>query len=132
MPRQKPNTINEYIAGFPPEIQPLLEKIRSIIKKAVPKAEETISYAIPAFKQKGKTFIYFSGFKHHVGLYPAPRGHEDFKEELKNYKGGKGTVQFPIDQPLPADLIKRIAQFRLKESEEKSALSETPRQKNKT
>ena len=113
-------TISEYLATIPAEAQEAVNKIRSVIKKAAPKSEEGLSYGIGGFKQNDKYFIYYSGYKKHTSIYPAPRGHEDFEEELSAYKGGKGTVQFPLDKPLPLDLIKRIVKFRLKENEEKA------------
>lgn len=116
MPRPKPNNIDEYIAGFPKETQKALKLIQATIHKAAPKAEETISYAIPAYKLDGKWLIYFAGFTNHVSLYPAPRGHDEFREELAKYNGGKGTVQFRLDEPIPVDLITRIVRFRAKEN----------------
>ncbi|CAN5606526.1 DUF1801 domain-containing protein [soil metagenome] len=115
MTAAKPNNINEYIAGFPKETQKVLEQIRATIKKAIPDAEETMSYAIPTFKLNKNYIIYFAAYKNHVSLYPAPRGVEAFKETLAAYKGGKGTVQFPLDKPIPLNLITRIVQFRIKE-----------------
>ena len=112
----KPNNIDDYIAGFPKEIQKRLEQIRAAIKKAAPKAEEAISYGIPAFKLNGKGLIFFAAFKNHIGIYPAPRGSDAFKKELSVYKGGKGTVQFPFDKPLPMGLINKILKFRIKEN----------------
>lgn len=109
----KPKNIDEYIAGFPKEIQKILEQIRSTIKKAAPEAEETISYAIPTFTLNGN-LIHFAAFKNHIGFYPAPRGNEAFKKELSIYKGGKGTVQFPIDKQIPLNLITKIVKFRIK------------------
>ncbi|MDQ4140110.1 MAG: DUF1801 domain-containing protein, partial [Bacteroidota bacterium] len=85
------------------------------IKQAAPEAEETISYAIPTFTLKGTYLIYFAGFKNHTGIYPAPRENSAFKDELASYKGGKGTIQFPLNKPLPLDLITRIVQFRKRE-----------------
>lgn len=107
--------IDEYIAGFPKETQQLLETVRTTIKKAAPEAEEAISYAIPTFKLHGN-LVHFAAFKNHIGFYPAPRGIEAFKKELAVYEGGKGTVQFPIDQPLPLGLISKIVKFRAKEN----------------
>lgn len=115
MPRPKPTSIDEYIAGFPKETQKALKLIRATIRKAAPNATEAISYAIPAFKLDGKWLIYFAGFANHVSVYPAPRGKPEFKTELAKYKGGKGTVQFPLDAPLPTDLITRIVKFRAKD-----------------
>ncbi|MDQ3071890.1 MAG: DUF1801 domain-containing protein [Bacteroidota bacterium] len=119
----KPQNIDAYISGFPKEVQLILEEIRAIIKKAVPEAEETISYGIPTFTLKGN-MIHFAAYKNHIGLYPSPRGIEAFNEELSSYKGGKGTVQFPIDEPMPLDLISRIAKFRAKENLDKAKAKE--------
>lgn len=109
-------TIDEYIKTFPKDVQSILEKIRKTIRKAAPSATETISYGIPTFKLNGKSFIYFAGFKHHISIYPAPRGVEEFKKELAEYKGGRGTVQFPLDKPLPLSLITKIVKFSVKEN----------------
>ena len=116
----KPDDINEYIAQFPKETQKVLEQIRAAIKKVIPDAEETISYAMPTFKLNKEYIIYFAGYKKHVSLYPAPRGVEAFKEILAGYKGGKGTVQFPLDKPIPYALITRITKYRLQKVKEKS------------
>jgi len=112
----KPKNIDEYIAGFTKDTQKFLEQIRATIKKAAPGAEETISYSIPAITLKGSYLVYFAGFKNHISLYPAPRGNEAFKKELSAYKGGKGTVQFPLDKPMPLNLITKIVKFRIKEN----------------
>lgn len=120
MTTTKPNNIDEYIASFPQETQKILKQVRATIKKAVPGAEETISYAIPTFKLKGSYVIYLAGFKNHISIYPAPRGKEEFKKELSAYKGGKGTVQFPVDKPIPLNLITKIVKFRAKENLEKA------------
>lgn len=104
-------TVDEYLATFPPETKILLKKIRATIKVAAPQAEEMISYGIAGYKYHG-ILIYFAGFTNHVSMYPAPRGTEIFKKELSRYKGGKGTVQFPLDKPLPLKLITRIVKFR--------------------
>ena len=111
--------IDEYIAAFPPDIRKRLEEMRATIRKAAPEAEEAISYAIPTFKLKGN-LVHFAAFKHHIGFYPAPRGIEAFKKELSPYEGGKGTVQFPLDQPLPLPLITKIVKFRVKDNLEKA------------
>ena len=113
----KASTIDEYISGFPEETRKALQHIRETIKRTAPDAEECISYAIPAFKLKGRQLVYFAGFKNHVSVYPAPRGNEAFQEELARYKGGKGTVQLPLDKPIPDDLITRMVMFRMKENE---------------
>ena len=120
MKTTKPVNISEYIAGFPKDTQKILKQIRTTIKKAAPGAEETISYAIPTFKLKGRHLVYFAGYKNHISLYPSPRGNEAFKKELSVYKGGKGTVQFPLDKPLPLNLITRIVKFKIKENLEKA------------
>lgn len=109
-------TIDEYIAGFPSEVQSILKKIRTTIRKAAPAAEEKISYQIPPFVLNGKYLIYFAAWKKHVALYPAPRGPEKFKDELAAYQGGKGTVKFPLDRPIPFGLISRIVRFKVKEN----------------
>jgi uncharacterized protein YdhG (YjbR/CyaY superfamily) len=116
----KPATVEEYISGFPKEIQTILQEVRALIRKEVPDAEEMISYGIPTFKLKGQVLIYFAGYQKHISIYPAPRGNEMFKEELARYKGGKGTVQFPIGKPIPFDLIFRMLKFRLEESAKKA------------
>jgi uncharacterized protein YdhG (YjbR/CyaY superfamily) len=112
MEKGRSKDIDEYIAGFPDDIQKILQKIRVTIKRAASKTEEAISYQIPTFKLNGKNLIHFAAFKNHVSVYPAPRGAEEFKDDLAGYKGGKGTVQFPLDQPVPYDLITRIVKFK--------------------
>jgi uncharacterized protein YdhG (YjbR/CyaY superfamily) len=117
--RTTPKTIDEYIAGFPPSVQAILQKIRSTIKAAAPEAEEKISYQMPTFTLKGN-LVHFAAYKKHIGFYPIPSGIEAFKEELSIYKQGKGSVQFPLDQPIPYDLIGRITAFRLQENLERA------------
>ena len=112
--------IDAYISDFPPAVQKILEKIRATIRKAAPDAKETISYQIPTFNLNGQYLIYFAGYKKHVSIYPAPRQSEKFKKELSTYKGGKGTVQFPLDEPIPYGLITRIVKFKAKENAEKA------------
>jgi uncharacterized protein YdhG (YjbR/CyaY superfamily) len=114
-----PQTIDEYIAGFPPDVQEVLQKIRMTIRQAVPDAEETIKYRMPTFTLHGN-LVHFAAFKKHIGFYPVPTGIEQFKDELSTYKGGKGSVQFPLDQPIPFDLISRIVKFRVKENLERA------------
>lgn len=114
----KPKTIDEYIAGFPSETQQILEQVRQTIKKAAPDAEEKISYAIPTFTLNGN-LVHFAAFKNHIGFYAMPTGNEAFQEELATYKSGKGSIQFPIDKPMPLDLITKIVNFRVKENLEK-------------
>lgn len=113
-------TIDAYIAGFPKEVQPALNKMHGIIKKAAPKATESINYGIPTFSLDGN-LVHFGGYKTHIGFYPAPSGIEAFKKELSVYKGAKGSVQFPLDKPLPAGLITQIVKFRVIENKEKAA-----------
>ena len=110
--------IDEYIAGFPKDIQKTLNKIRSTIKKAAPKAEEAISYQIPTFRLNGN-LIHFAAYKNHIGLYPAPRAVEKFKKELERYGNSKATIKFPLDEPVPYDLITKIVEFRVKQNAEK-------------
>ncbi|OMQ12073.1 iron chaperone [[Flexibacter] sp. ATCC 35103] len=118
MDTKKPENIDEYIGAFPNDVQEILEKIRTTIQKAAPDAKEKISYSMPAFDQNG-IVVYFAAFKNHIGLYALPSGHEAFKEELLKYKSGKGSVQFPLKQPIPYELITRIVKFRVKENIEK-------------
>jgi uncharacterized protein YdhG (YjbR/CyaY superfamily) len=108
--------IDEYIAGFPPETQEVLQEVRALIAQTAPEATESISYAIPTFDLNGKHLVHFAGFKKHLGFYPVPSGMEAFKEELAPYKQGKGSAQFPLGQPMPLDLIRRIVEFRVAEN----------------
>jgi uncharacterized protein YdhG (YjbR/CyaY superfamily) len=105
--------IDGYIQTFPKETQKLLKRIRTAIRKASPGAEEGISYGMPVFKINGKPLVYFAAFKDHIGFYALPTGHSEFADELVKYKHGKGSVQFPLDNSLPLDLIRRITQFRV-------------------
>ena len=111
----KPTTIDAYIAGFPETVQQILEEVRSTVKKAAPEAEETISYAIPTFKLNKKALVHFAAFQNHIGFYATPTGHEAFEAALSEYKQGKGSVQFPINEPMPLTLITKIVKFRVKE-----------------
>lgn len=115
----KPETIDDYIAGFPSDVQKLLRKVRATIRKAAPGAEEGISYQIPVFRLKGDV-VYFAAFKKHIGLYPRVSGIRRFKKELSGYKSAKGSVQFPLAQPIPYGLIGRIVKFRVKEDLERA------------
>ena len=114
----RPKSIDEYIAGFPQEIQLLLNQLRVTIRKAAPDAEEVISYAMPGYKYHGM-LVFFAAYKNHIGFYATPTGHAAFKKELSVYKQGKGSVQFPVDQPLPLGLITKIVKFRMKQNSEK-------------
>ena len=105
--------IDAYIATFPKEIRALLEQVRETIQNIAPDAKEAIKYAMPTFMLNGKNLVHFAAFKNHIGFYATPRGHLEFKEALAPYKSGKGSVQFPIDSPMPLDLIARMVQFRV-------------------
>jgi len=113
--------IDDYISRFPFGVQAKLNEVRATIKKAAPEAIETISYAMPAFKLNG-ILVYFAAYKNHIGFYPASSGIVNFEKELQGYKTSKGTVQFPLGQPLPLDLIKSIVEFRVQENNNKAAL----------
>jgi uncharacterized protein YdhG (YjbR/CyaY superfamily) len=113
-----PTTIDEYIAGFPPDIQAILEKIRMTIRKAAPGAGEAIKYRMPTFTLHGN-LVHFAAFKNHIGFYPVPTALEAFKKDLSAYKTSKGAVQFPLDKPIPYGLITRIVKFRVKENLQK-------------
>ncbi len=114
--RSTATSIDAYIAEFPAETQRVLGDLRALIHELAPDATETISYAIPTFDLGGKHLVHFAGYEKHVGLYPAPGGMEAFREDLRPYKTGKGSVQFPLDRPLPVDLIRRIVEFRVAET----------------
>ena len=116
-----PTTIDEYIATFPPDIQEIMQKVRETVKTAVPQANEAISYGMPTFKLAGN-LVHFGGAKNHLGFYPAPSGITAFAAELASYQSSKGAVQFPYDQPIPYELIGKIAQFRAAENLEKAAV----------
>ena len=115
----KPKNIDEYIASFPKDIQEILEKIRMTIRKAAPDAQETIKYGMPTFTLKGN-LVYFAAFKEHIGFYPPVKGMEKFRKELSAYEGPKGSLQFPLDKPIPYHLIGEIVSFRVKENLEKA------------
>ena len=114
--RSTAGSIDEYIAEFPAETQSVLEELRALIKTTAPDATETISYAMPTFDLGGRHLVHFAGYERHVGFYPVPSGMAAFEEELKVYKRGKGSVQFPLGRPLPTDLIRRIVEFRVSEN----------------
>lgn len=114
--KETAKTIDEYISAHPDEIRVILEKMRQTIRKAAPEAVETISYQMPAFKLNGKSLVYFAAFKNHIGFYPTPSGMQAFEKELSCYKKGKGSVQFPLDKPIPYDLVEKIVAFRAKEN----------------
>jgi len=108
-------TMDEYINTFPEDVQRILNELRQTIREVVPEAEETINYQIPTFTLHGN-LVHFAALKNHIGFYPTPSGMEAFKKELSGYKGAKGSVQFPIDEPLPLPLIRRIVEYRVKEN----------------
>ena len=110
------NEVEKYISRFPEEIQEKLNQVRATIKSEAPEALEAISYGMPGYKLNKKPLVYFAGYQNHIGFYATPTGHEAFAEELSKFKQGKGSVQFPNDQPLPVDLIRRIVQFRVQEN----------------
>jgi len=114
-----PRNIDEYIAGFPRDVQEILEQMRLTIREAAPDAEETISYRMPTFTLKGN-LVHFAAHKKHIGLYPTPSGIEKFEDELSAYRSSKGAVQFPLDRPIPFDLISEIVKFRVKENLERA------------
>jgi len=113
-----PQTVDDYIAGFPDAIQSILQQIRSIIRETVPAAEEVISYQMPTYRLHGN-LVHFAAFKHHIGFYPTPTGVEAFMGELKPYQHAKGSIRFPLDQPIPYALIRKIVAFRVIETLEK-------------
>lgn len=122
-----PETIDEYIAGFPPGVRKMLKQVRAAIKKAAPDAEEAIKYRMPTFVLN-ENLVHFAAFKNHVGFYPTPSGIETFKDKLSQYRSAKGSVQFPLDRPMPLGLIAEIVRFRVKEVRAKAASRKKNRQ----
>lgn len=112
MDKQQPATVDEYIGSFSGETKSRLERLRTLITAEVPDAQEGIMYGLVGYKLHGKPLVYFGGFAQHIGFYATPHGHEAFKDDLAKYKQGKGSVQFPLSQPLPIDLVKRMVIFR--------------------
>jgi uncharacterized protein YdhG (YjbR/CyaY superfamily) len=113
--KAKFTTMDAYIASSPKDVRAILEKIRQTIRKAAPEAVEAISYQIPTFKLNGSNLVHFAAWKEHIGFYATPSGNAAFKKELSKYKVAKGSIQFPLDEPIPYDLITQIARFRVKE-----------------
>jgi uncharacterized protein YdhG (YjbR/CyaY superfamily) len=111
--------IDEYIAQAPPQARQALTEIRAIVRAVAPDATETIGYSMPAFDLNGKHLVFFAGYERHVGLYPLPGAVEAFGEELKRYKHARGSIQFPLDEPLPVDLIRRMIEYRVRERRER-------------
>lgn len=112
-------TVDDYIKSFPEGVQRILQQIRKTIMKAAPDATEGFSYMMPAYKMNGKQLVYFAGYKNHIGLYATPTGHLAFEKELSKYKQGKGSVQFPLGEPIPLGLISQIVKFRVLETKSK-------------
>lgn len=110
------NEVDRYIAEFPETVQEIMVRIREIIRQEAPDAIEAFAYGMPSYKTNGRPLVYFAGYKSHVGFYATPTGHEQFAEELSKYKQGKGSVQFPLNQPVPYELIRRIVAFRVQEN----------------
>lgn len=124
MQKQEIKDVDSYIAGFPKSVQEQLETLRTIIRKAAPKAEEVISYQMPAYKQEG-VLVYFAGYKAHIGFYPTTGPMKAFAKDLSPYKTSKGAVQFPLDKALPKTLITRMVKYRLQENKQKAAEKKT-------
>jgi uncharacterized protein YdhG (YjbR/CyaY superfamily) len=114
-PSSKPETIDEYITAFPKNIQDILQKVRQTIRELAPDAKEAISCQMPTFKLNGN-LVHFAAFKNHIGFYPTPSATEEFQKELSPYKSGKGSIQFPLNEPIPYDLLRKIVMFRVKEN----------------
>ncbi len=113
---KKLQDVDAYIHTYPHDVQALLQNMRKVIHTTAPQAEEAIKYGLPTFVLNGKNLVHFGGFKKHIGFYPAPSGIRAFQKELSAYEGAKGSIQFPLDKPLPLALIKKIVQFRVKEN----------------
>jgi uncharacterized protein YdhG (YjbR/CyaY superfamily) len=114
--RRRYTTIDEYTASFPENIRSKLKELRRVIRQSAPQSEETITYGIPTFRFKGN-LVHFAAFKDHISFFPTPSAIEAFKEELRQYKQSTGTIQFPLDKPIPFDLIKRIVKFRVDQNQ---------------
>lgn len=126
-----PKNIDEYIAVLPEEVKAIMETVRKVIHEAAPEAKETMSYQIPTFDLQGN-LVHFAAFRNHIGFYPTPSGMEAFREELSVYKGSKGSVQFPLDQPIPYGLITRIVKYRVQENLDKAAKLSAKKAEKKT
>ena len=124
------SSVDDYIQDFPKETQEILELVRTTIKKAAPEAEETISYAMPTFKLHG-ILVHFAAFKNHIGFYALPSGNKAFSKELSSYKTGKGSIQFPINKPIPLELITKIVKFRVSENIDKATAKIQSKKKSK-
>jgi uncharacterized protein YdhG (YjbR/CyaY superfamily) len=115
VPAKKFETIDEYVEAFPENVQRILEKLRDAVRKAAPEAVESISYDMPTFKLDGKRLVYFSAWKSHIGFYSIPKGNEVFRKQLSPFEGPKGSLRFPLDKPIPYDLVKKIVVLRVRE-----------------
>jgi uncharacterized protein YdhG (YjbR/CyaY superfamily) len=115
-----PQSVDGYIASFPPQIRKTLKRLRHIVRREAPEAEERISYRIPAFYQNGY-LVWYAGYSKHIGFYPTSSGIRAFRKKLSKYKCSRGTVQFPLDQPLPDKLIRQIVKFRMKQNSKKKS-----------
>jgi uncharacterized protein YdhG (YjbR/CyaY superfamily) len=113
--RSTAGSIDDYIAGFPPQTRRALQEMRALIRASAPEATETISYAVPTFDLNGRHLVHFAGYEQHVGFYPTASGIEAFRDEFKGYHSARGSVRFPLGSPLPADLIRRVVEFRVRE-----------------
>jgi uncharacterized protein YdhG (YjbR/CyaY superfamily) len=123
-PPKVPGTVDEYILSFPPAVQSILKKVRATVLKAAPQAEETMKYRLPTLVLNGN-LVHFGAFKNHIGFYATPTGNEQFRRELSAYKGAKGSVQFPLSEPIPFNLISKIVRFRVRENMERAAAKKT-------
>ena len=119
MDKRPPQDIDEYISRFPKDVQAKLEKLRATIREAAPEAKEKISYQMPTFALEGN-LVHFAAYKKHIGFYPTPSGIEKFKDRLSAYKWAKGSIQFPLDEPIPYELVREIVAYRVKENVEKA------------
>jgi len=120
MSSNKYKNIDDYIAEFPSNIAQILNEIRQVIQQSAPQAMEAISYNMPAFKMNKKVLVYFAAYKNHIGFYALPSGNNAFQQDLKKYKTGKGSIQFPLEEKMPVELIQKIIKFRLKEVTDKN------------
>jgi uncharacterized protein YdhG (YjbR/CyaY superfamily) len=116
----KAKNIDEYLEGFPALTKKMLQQVRATVKKTAPRAEEVISYSIPACKLNNRILIFFAGWKDHISMYPVPRANQTLQKEISRYQTGKGTLQFPLDKPLPVKFISKIVKLRMKENSEKA------------
>lgn len=114
-PGKQIQTIDEYISLFPKNVQDILEKLKQVIEESAPKAEQMINYGVPTFKLNGRNLVHFAAFKNHIGFYPTPSAITAFKNDLSEYKQAKGSVQFPIDKPIPFEVVMKIVKFRMDE-----------------